>query len=75
MENLMIINVEVCANNGLEFEKVLKRFNKKVKKSDILREHVEKTLFFMTKSQKRRTKRMRNRFLRAKFENDQRYRE
>ena len=68
-----IINVEVLADKNSDFERMLKKFNKKVKKSNILFEHVEKTLYFKTKSQKLRTKRLRNKFIRAKLENGSRF--
>ena len=68
-----IINCEVNADKNLDFEKMLKKFNKKVKKSNILAEHVEKTLYFKTRSQKLRAKRLRNKFIRAKLENGSRY--
>ena len=62
----MIVNVEVRVDNDFEFEKALKRFNKKVKRSNILKELSDR-MFFKTRSQKKRDKLLRNRFITAKL--------
>ena len=62
----MIVNVEVRVDNDFEFEKALKRFNKKVKRSNILKELSDR-MFFKTRSQKKRDKFLRNRFITAKL--------
>jgi ribosomal protein S21 len=59
------VNVEVVLKPGESTDKLIKRFLKKVKKSDIIKEHLEKTVF-RTPSQKRRWKRAKNRHFREK---------
>jgi len=60
------VNVEVRLENGMSQEKLIKKFFKKCKNEDILREHTEKTGFYLTKSQKKRAKIRKNAFLRLK---------
>lgn len=60
------MSIEVRLKPGEHFEKMLKRFIKKVKKHAIIEEYVQKTMFHMTKSQKKRAKRAKNKFLRMK---------
>jgi ribosomal protein S21 len=60
------INVEVKNTHNDPTEKIIKKFFKKCRKQDILREYLDKTSFFLTKSQKRRNKRLKNKFLRQK---------
>jgi len=52
---------------GESAERLIKRFLKKCKKQRILDEVKEKTAFALTKSQKLREKRRKNKFLREKF--------
>lgn len=59
-------NIEVRSRPGDSDEKLLKRFIKKCKKEDIVREYLEKTAYYMTRSQKRRAKKVKNAFLRTK---------
>lgn len=47
-------------------ERDVKKFFKKCKKQDILKEYVDKTVYHQTKSQKRREKRRKNKFLNSK---------
>jgi len=63
------INVEVRLKPNESQEKLLKRFLKKCKKTEITKEHIEKTLFYSKPSQKRRSKRLKNKFLREKEKN------
>jgi ribosomal protein S21 len=58
------VNVEVRLREGESIDKMIKRFFKKCKKQDILKEHLEKISFHRTKSQKRRDKIQKNRHLR-----------
>lgn len=58
---------------GNDQERLIKKFLKKVKKSEILREYLDKTSFHLTKSQKRREKIRKNKFLRNKQEREKRY--
>lgn len=57
-------NVEVFLRNGESVEKLIRRFFKKVKKTDIIKESLEKTAHARSKSQKRRDKILKNRHLR-----------
>lgn len=50
----MTINVEVYLRDGESQEKLMKRFFKKCKKEDIIREYLGKTSYFKTRSQKKR---------------------
>jgi hypothetical protein len=59
-----IVNVEVRLKPGEDQEKLLRRFLKKCKKCDIVKEYLLQTSFAQTKSQKLRAKRIRNRYLR-----------
>lgn len=59
------VNVEVILKPGESTDRLIKRFLKKVKKSDIIKEHLEKTVF-RTKSQKIRWKRAKNKHFREK---------
>lgn len=60
------VNVEVIAKQGESADKLIKRFLKKCKKSEIIKEHLEKVSFFRSPSQKRRYKEGKNRHLREK---------
>jgi len=59
--------VEVRLEKNETSEKLIKRFFKKCKKQEIIKEYLEKTMFFRTKGEKRRSKMLKNRHLR-KFE-------
>ena len=58
--------VEVKLKPGESSDRLIKRFVKKCKKQDVVREYLDKVSFFQTKSQKRRAKRSKNKFLREK---------
>ena len=60
----MAINVQVRLEDGMSQEKLLKKFQKKVKNENVIREFLDKTSFHQTKSQKRRAKQRKNQFLR-----------
>lgn len=57
---------EVRLKHGESADRLIKRFVKKCKKGDIIKEYLDKVSFHRTKSQKRRAKRSKNRFLREK---------
>ena len=59
-----VTNVEVKLREGEGMEKLIKRFFKKCKKIDIIREHLEKTSYYRTRSQKKRDKIQKNKHLR-----------
>lgn len=61
-------NVVVTLRKGESQERLLKRFLKKCKKVDIIREYLDKTSYHKTRSQKKRDKILRNKFLRKKNE-------
>jgi ribosomal protein S21 len=61
----MIINVEIVPRDGEYIDKVLKRFTKRVKKDNVLGEIYQRT-YFKSKTEKRREKQVKNRFLREK---------
>jgi ribosomal protein S21 len=62
------VNIEVALKQGESADKLIKRFLKKCKKQDILKEHLEKVSFFRTNSQKRRAKRAKNKRLKENLE-------
>lgn len=62
----MVTNVLVKLRPGESQEKLLKRFSKKCKKSDIIREYLDKTSFYRKPSQKRKDKILKNKWLRSK---------
>lgn len=64
LENLVSrsILVEVYPKNGEHQEKMIKRFFRKCKKQGILEEHIEKTSFFISKRQKKRSERRKREF-------------
>ena len=66
MVKFRVVNVEVKLREGESEDRLIKRFLKKCKKSEIIKEYREKTEFFRTRSQKRRDKRLKNKFLRMK---------
>lgn len=61
------INVEERLREGESQERLIKRFFKKCKKQEIIREHLEKTSYFKTRQQKKREKVLKSKYLR-KFE-------
>ena len=62
----MAINVEVRLSEGMSQEKLLKKFLKKVKNENVIREYLDKTSFYLSPSEKRREKIRKNKFLRQK---------
>lgn len=54
----MGINISVALRDGENQEKLIKRFFKKCKKENIINEYLDKTSHHLTKSQKKRKKRM-----------------
>lgn len=62
----MATNIEVKAKPGESTDKLIKRFLKKVKKQEIIKEYLDRVSFFRSPSQKRRWKRAKNKFLKEK---------
>lgn len=62
----MSINIQVRLEDGMSQEKLLKKFLKKCKNENVVKEYLEKTSFYLTPSQKRREKIRKNKFLRQK---------
>lgn len=58
------VNVEVKPRDGESAEKLIRRFFKKCKKVDIIREHLEKVSYYRSPSRKRRDKIQKNKHLR-----------
>lgn len=58
------INVQVKVREGESSERLIRRFFKKCKKVDIVREHLDKVSFARSKSQKKRAKIQKNKYLR-----------
>lgn len=63
------VNVSVKLRKGESQERLLKRFTKICKKSEIVKLHLEKTSYYLTKTQKKRKKRLKNQWLRNKKKN------
>lgn len=61
---MSIANVEVRLEEGMSQDKLLKKFLKKCKNENIIREYLDRVSFHMTKSQKEKAKRRKNQFLR-----------
>lgn len=61
---MSLINVQVRLESGMSQEKLLKKFLKKTKNENIIREYLEKTSFYLSPSEKRKAKRRKNKFLR-----------
>jgi len=61
------VNVEVTPRENESDDRMIRRFFKKCKKEDIIREHLDKTQFFRSPRQKRRQKTLNSKYLR-KFE-------
>jgi len=57
----VLVQMVSRSRDGLS-EVEIRKFFKKCKKQDIIREHLDKVSFFMTKTQKRREKRRKNAF-------------
>ncbi len=66
-------NVIVKLKPGETQERLLKRFSKKCKKTEIIKEYLEKVSFFKTKRQKRKEKQLKNKWLRNKYKNRKRW--
>jgi ribosomal protein S21 len=60
------INAEVKLKDGESQEKLLRRFLKKCKKQDIVKEYLDKTSYFKSKREKRKEKHLRNKYLRSR---------
>lgn len=60
------VNVEVKLRPGENSDKLIKRFLKKCKKTEIIKEYLEKVSFFRSPSEKRKQKRAKNKHLRLK---------
>jgi ribosomal protein S21 len=58
------VNVEVRLRDGESQEKLVKRFFKKCKKEDIIKEYLSKTSFFKTRTQKKRERYLKNKHIR-----------
>ena len=65
MEN-KVYNVEVRARKDESGERLLKRFSKKCKKNDIVREYLDRVTCFKTNRQKKREKSEKIKWLRNK---------
>jgi ribosomal protein S21 len=59
-----VINVEVKAKPNESSDRLIKRFIKKCKKQDIVKEYLGRVSFAQTRSQKLRAKRLKNKYLR-----------
>lgn len=57
-------NVEAVLRHGESTERLIKRFFKKCKKQEIIKEHLEKVSYARTRSQKKRDKILKNKHLR-----------
>lgn len=60
------VNIEVKLRDGESQEKLIKRFFKKCKKQEIIKEHLDKTSFFKSNAQKRKERAIRNKYIRDK---------
>jgi len=60
-------NVEVLLKSNESPEKFIKRFFRKCKKLEIVKEHLEKTSFYVKKSDKKRMKKSKNKFINEKI--------
>jgi ribosomal protein S21 len=61
----MVVNVEVVLKPNESADRLIKRFIKKCKKSDIIKEYLEKTIF-RSPSQKKRYKKAKAKHVREK---------
>lgn len=57
-------NIECTLRDGESAEKLIRRFFKKCKKQEIIREHLEKVSYYRSPSRKRRDKIQKNKHLR-----------
>lgn len=62
------VNVQVVSKPGEPPEKLIRRFLKKCKKENIVREHLGKVSYFKNKREKKREKAAKNRKFKSKFE-------
>ena len=62
----MATNLVVELRGNESADRLIKRFLKKCKKQDVIREFLNKTSYFKSKSQKRKEKIVRNQFIRGK---------
>ncbi|MDP3763684.1 MAG: 30S ribosomal protein S21 [bacterium] len=60
----MAINVQVKLSEGMSQDKLHKKFLKKVKNENVIREYLDRTSFYLSPSEKRRAKQRKNKFLR-----------
>lgn len=58
------VNISVSLRDGESSEKMIRKFLKKCKKSEIIREHLDKTSYYKSKSRKKRDKIEKNKHLR-----------
>jgi len=65
----MSVNISVKLNPNESSERLIKRFLKKCKRLDIVKEYIEKTSFHKTKSEKKRIKIEKNKFFKEKQKN------
>ena len=69
---MSVVRIMAVLQPGETQEKLIKRFFKKCKKDDIVKEYAEKTSYFEKKSQKKHSQVMRVKWLRRKIkENEQ----
>ena len=61
-----VANVEVFLGERESQESLLRRFSKKCKKQDIVKEYLDKTSCFKSKSQKRKEKSLKAQYIRNK---------
>lgn len=59
--------VDIRLKNGESQEKLLRRFSKKCKKIEVVRQYLDKTTHFKTNRQKKKDKTERNKWLRNKY--------
>lgn len=67
------VNIEAKLRPGETSERLIKRFFKKCKKHDIVREYLNKTSYFRTKRQKKREKVLRNKHIRSFAQNEENF--
>ena len=63
---MSVANVTVRLEDNMSQEKLLKKFIKKMKNENVIKEYLEKTSFYLSPSEKRRAKERKNKFLREK---------
>jgi len=62
----MATNIIVTAKGNESSDRIVRRFLKKCKKQDIVREYITRTAYFKSKGRKEREKRLRAQFIRRK---------